>query len=71
MVGALAAVGVVAARVLGPQMRERGMAGVERVFEQAPETFPPKRMLRGIEETRANTERILGLLQQRGTAPEA
>jgi hypothetical protein len=62
---------VIAARLLGSQMRERWMVGVERVFEQAPDTFPPKRMLQGIEETRANTERILGVLDRRGTAPEA
>jgi hypothetical protein len=69
--GTLTGVGVLAARALGPQLRERCMAGAERMFEQAPETFPPKRMLRGIEQTRANTERILELLEQRGTTPAA
>lgn len=66
MLGLWPAWGVTAGRVFGPEMRERWMEGVERTFEQAPEMFPPKRMLRGIEETRANTERILGLLEQRG-----
>jgi hypothetical protein len=71
-VAALAGAGVVAARVMGPQMRDRCMAGAERMFERAPETFPPKRMLRGIEETRANTARILELLEQkRGDLPPA
>jgi hypothetical protein len=70
--GSLVGIGIVAARVMGPQMRDRCMAGAERMFEQAPETFPPKRMLRGIEETRANTARILELLeQQQGGVPAA
>jgi hypothetical protein len=68
----LTGAGVVAARMLGPQMRERWMAGAERMFEQAPATFPPKRILRGIEETRANTARILELLEQQpGNLPAA
>jgi hypothetical protein len=68
----LTGAGVVAARLLGPQMRERWMAGAERMFEQAPETFPPKRILRGIEETRANTARILELIEhQTGNVPGA
>ena len=37
------------------------MAGCERMFEQMPDDFPPKRMLRGIEETRSNTARLLEL----------
>ena len=67
---ALAGVGALAGRVLGPRMRERWMANVERMFEEMPETFPPKRMLRGIEEVRANTARTLELLEQREEAPE-
>ncbi|HET9324532.1 MAG TPA: hypothetical protein VFO03_11700 [Gaiellaceae bacterium] len=30
-----------------------------------PDTFPPKRMMRGIEEIRANTARTLELLEER------
>jgi hypothetical protein len=39
------------------------LAACERMFEQVPENFPPKRMLRGIEEIRANTARRLELLE--------
>jgi hypothetical protein len=68
--GTLTGVGVLAARALAPKLRERWMAGGERMFEQMPETFPPKRMLRGIEEIRANTARTLELLEERGKAPD-
>ena len=53
--------GVVLARKLAPRLHERMMAGCERMFEQMPDDFPPKRMLRGIEETRSNTARLLEL----------
>jgi hypothetical protein len=68
---ALAGVGVLAARALAPRLHARLMAGCERMFEQLPDTFPPKRMLRGIEEIRANSARTLALLEaheQRGDA---
>jgi len=35
------------------------------MFEHMPEDFPPKRMMGGIEEIRANTTRILELLEER------
>ena len=67
----MAIAGGMAARSLGPKLRERCMAGCERMFEQMPDDFPPKRMLRGIEESRANTARILELLEERqGAAAE-
>ena len=53
--------GVMLARKLAPRLHERMMAGCERMFEQMPDDFPPKRMLRGIEETRSNTARLLEL----------
>jgi hypothetical protein len=46
------------------------MAGCERMFQQMPEDFPPKRMMRGIEEIRANSARTLELLEQRKPAGE-
>jgi hypothetical protein len=35
------------------------------MFERMPDTFPPKTMMRGIEETRVKTGRILELLETR------
>jgi hypothetical protein len=65
------AIVVVIARALGPKLHERAMAGCERMFEQMPDDFPPKRMMRGIEETRANTARTLELLKEREQGAEA
>ena len=65
--GLIAAV-VVIARALGPKLHERAMAGCERMFEQMPDDMPPKRMMRGIEEIRANTARTLELLSERKQA---
>jgi hypothetical protein len=59
---------VIIARALGPKLRERLLARCERMFEQMPDDFPPKRMMRGIEETRANTARTLELLEERKQA---
>jgi len=64
---------VLVARALVPKLKlhERGMAGCERMFQQMPEDFPPKRMMRGIEEIRANTARTLELLEERQREGEA
>ena len=51
--GVLAGAGVVVARALAPTLHARLTARCERMFEQMPETFPPKRMLQGIEELRS------------------
>ena len=59
--GALAGAGVVAVR-RRIKVRERLIAHCEGMFERMPDTFPPRAMMRGIEETRANTARILELL---------
>ena len=63
---ALAGVGVLVARALAPKLHERMIARCEAMFEELPDSFPPKRMLRGIEEIRANTARTLELLQESG-----
>lgn len=55
---------VVAARVLAPKLHARMLATCKAMFEHMPEDFPPKRMMGGIEETRANTTRILELLEE-------
>ena len=62
---------VVAARVVAPKLHARMLATCKGMFEQMPEDFPPKRMMGGIEEIRANTTRILELLEERPQAEEA
>ena len=65
IVGALAGVGFLIVRAIAPKFRDRLMARCEAMFEQMPDDFPPKRMMRGIEETRVNTARIAELLEAR------
>jgi hypothetical protein len=61
----LAVVVALAARALAPKLHQRFMAGCERMFEEMPDSFPPKRVIRGIDEIRANTRRTLELLEER------
>ena len=70
---ALAFVGGVAiiARALMPKLHARMMAACKGMFEQMPEDFPPKKMMGGVEEIRANTTRILELLEERGQEARA
>ena len=70
---ALTGAGVLVARAIVPKLKlhERAMAACEGMFQQMPEDFPPKRMMRGIEEIRANTARTLELLEERKPADEA
>ncbi len=65
IVGALAGVGFLIVRAIAPKLRDRLMARCEAMFEQMPDDFPPKRMMRGIEEVRVNTARIAELLEAR------
>ena len=65
IVGALAGVGFLIVRAIAPKLCDRLMARCEAMFEQMPNDFPPKRMMRGIEETRVNTARIAELLEAR------
>lgn len=58
-------VGVVVARALAPRLHARLTVACERMFERAPETFPPKRMLRELEGIRATSARTLALLEAR------
>ena len=44
---------------------ERLMVRCERMFEEMPEDFPPKRIMRGVDEIRANTARTRELLEVR------
>ena len=65
IVGTLVGVGVLIVRGRVPKLHERLMARCESMFERMPDTFPPKTMMRGIEETRVKTGRILELLETR------
>jgi hypothetical protein len=62
---AVIGIGVLVARALAPKLHARLMAACESMFEQMPDHFPPKRMMRGIEEIRADTARTLALLEER------
>lgn len=64
VVGALVA-GLLVAVARWLKLHERLMAACERMFEQMPDEFPPKRAMRGIEEVRVNTARIVDLLESR------
>ena len=65
VVGALVGVAVVIVRRLVPGLHERLMARCEGMFERMPDTFPPKRMMSGIDEIRATTARIQELVEAR------
>ena len=67
---ALAGVGVLALRALAPKLHARLLVACEHMFDEAPDNFPPKRMLRDIEEIRANSARTLVLLEEREHASE-
>jgi hypothetical protein len=63
IVGALVGFGVLVVRLRAPKLHERVMAHCEGMFERMPDTFPPKKMMRGIEDIRVKTTRILELLE--------
>ena len=72
-VGALVGVGVLVVRARGAKLHERLMAHCEGMFERMPDAFPPKKMMRGIEDIRAKTARVLDLLeadQEQAAKPE-
>lgn len=57
-----AAIAIVAYVTRG--MGERAMRECETMYERMPEDFPPKRMLRGIDEIREQNTRILRQLEK-------
>jgi hypothetical protein len=57
----LLGVGVLVVRTT--KLHQGVMAHCEGMFEGMPDTFPPKRMMGGIDEIRVNTARILDWLQ--------
>lgn len=70
---ALAGASVLGLRALAPKLHARMLAACEHMFDEAPDNFPPKRMLRGIEEIRANSARTLELYggREHASEPEA
>jgi len=62
-VGVLVGVGLLVVQARGAKWHERVMAHCAAMFERVPDTFPPKKMMRGIEEIRVTTSRILELLK--------
>ena len=64
-IGAAALVTVLAAlRRFGPALGRRAMRNCQEMFERMPEEFPPKRMMRNIEEIRGQNARILHHLEE-------
>lgn len=65
IIGAAAVVAVFAVlRRFGPALGKRAMRKCEEMFDRMPEEFPPKRMMRGIEEMREQNARILRHLEE-------
>ena len=60
-----------ALRRFGPSLHELAMSKCEEMFENMPEDFPPKRMMRGIDEIREQNSRILRALDESQTLLEA
>lgn len=46
-------------RLFGPALRDRAMAKCQEMFDRMPEEFPPKRVMRGIEDVRDQNSQIL------------
>jgi hypothetical protein len=65
IIGAAALVAALAAlRRFGPALGQRAMRKCEEMFDRMPEEFPPKRMMRSIEEIREQNTRILRQLEE-------
>ncbi|HEX6263036.1 MAG TPA: hypothetical protein VF097_09340 [Actinomycetota bacterium] len=71
LIGAAMLLTVVAAlRRFGPALGRLAMRKCEEMLARMPEDFPPKRMMHGIEEIRAQNARILHHLEE-GTSSTA
>ncbi len=65
IIGAAVFVAALAAlRRFGPALGERAMSKCQQMFERMPEEFPPKRMMRSLEEIREQNTRILHHLEE-------
>ena len=62
ILGALVGAGALVLRAVGVQLHERLAARCEAMFERMPDTFPPKKMMLGIEDIQAKTATIQELL---------
>jgi hypothetical protein len=62
-IAAVAVAGILVIRLVGPKLAK----GVDRMFEEAPDDFPPKWMFLNITAIRENTERILEALAHEPT----
>lgn len=62
------AAAVFALRRFGPVLARKAMKKCEEMFDHMPEDFPPKRMMRGIDEIREQNARILHHLEEAGPA---
>ena len=68
--GAVIGVGLLVAGRVASRLHARMLEACKGMFEQMPDDFPPKRMMGGIDEIRANTVRTLQLLEERKQAGE-
>jgi hypothetical protein len=69
--GAVIGVGLLVAGRVASRLHARMLEACKGMFEQMPDDFPPKRMMGGIDEIRANTARTLELLEERKQAGDA
>jgi hypothetical protein len=67
--GAAVAAALVALRRFGPALGERAIKMCEEGFDRMPDDFPPKRMMRGIDEIREQNSRILHRLELQDERP--
>jgi hypothetical protein len=63
IVGAFATIAFLILRTRVSTLRKRLEARCEAMFEQMPNTFPPKKMMRGIDEIQVTAGRILELVE--------
>jgi hypothetical protein len=68
---AVFAAALAALRRFGPALEERAMRKCEQMFDRMPADFPPKRMLRGIEQIQEQNTHILRRLQEQEHQPTA
>lgn len=60
-----------ALRRFGPALGRRVAAMCQGMFDRMPEEFPPKRMMRNLEEIGGQNDRILALLEDERTTRAA
>ena len=66
MIGGLALL----ARRFGPRIRERCLAACERMLDEMPDSFPPRRMMISLDAISAQNERVIELLEDQRPASE-